>query len=158
MRFLAGLASLFRFEGRLGRRDFAAGALLVFLLTLGLGLLAERMFGLTPTEDEEFGLFRQPLPNALIMLFFYWIVLALSARRVRDIGAPVIPVVVGLAAIELLEWLVLPRLLEPRLPAPFSSMTLPGGLLSLAALLWLLLWPGRSGATDSTADAPRSRS
>lgn len=149
---LSGFSRLWRLDGRLGRGAFAAYLLLACLLTLGIAIAAEWLLGLTIAEDDDPRFFVEPVPNAAIQILLYWTLLALAVQRIRDTGFPVLPVIAAIAAIELLEYAVLPTLIEARLPAPLEAMTPLGGALSLASLLLLLLWPG---ATDRAPNSAR---
>jgi uncharacterized membrane protein YhaH (DUF805 family) len=152
----AFLASLWRLGGRLGRAGYAGRLAVVLALFLLVALAAEYVFGLTLAEETDPGLFREAVPNAAVLLLFYWVLLALAVQRIRDMGFPPLPWIAALIALELLEYALFPRLFAARLPEPLETMTLPGGLLSIAALLWLLFWPGASPDADATASAPSS--
>ncbi|WP_210337920.1 hypothetical protein [Bosea sp. 46] len=112
---------------------------------------------MTIAEDADPRLFVEPIPNAAIQALLYWTLLALAVQRIRDTGFPVLPVIAVMAAIELLEYAVLPVLMQARLPAPLETMTPLGGALSLASLLLLLLWPGARDRAPSSARPDPSR-
>lgn len=137
----SGFSRLWRLDGRLGRLAFAGYLLLACALLLVVVLIAERTLGLTWAEDADPRLFVEPIPDTAIQVLLYWTLLALAAQRIRDTGFPVVPVIAVMAAIELLEYAVLPTLIEARLPMPLETMTPLGGALSFASLLFLLLWP-----------------
>lgn len=151
----AFLASLWSLGGRLGRAAYAGRLAVALLLFLSMLLAAEWLLGLPLADEAEPGLFQEALPNAVAMLLFYWVLLALAVQRIRDMGFAPLPWVAALIALELLEYTIFPRLFAARLPEPLEAMTLPGGLLSIAALLWLLFWPSASPAA-ATAPAPSS--
>ncbi|WP_439496773.1 DUF805 domain-containing protein [Bosea sp. (in: a-proteobacteria)] len=147
----AFLTSFWRFDGRLARLAYAlrfAAALAVFLVVL---VLAVEIIGLTPVGTSGPWFFVEPVPNAIVMLLFYWVTIALSAQRIRDMGFPVLPIIAALVVLELLENLVLPHLTEARLPEPLEVMTPLGGILSIAALLWLFVWPSAGARPDQLA-------
>jgi uncharacterized membrane protein YhaH (DUF805 family) len=145
------LASFWRFDGRLARLAYALRCVVVIAVSLLLLILAMEVFGLTPAETSGPLFFVEPVPNFIVTLLFYWTVIALSAQRVRDMGFPVLPIVAALTALEGLENLVLPRITEARLPEPLEMMTPVGGILSIAAYLWLLVWPSARARSDHLA-------
>lgn len=147
----AFLTGFWRFDGRLARLAYAwrfAVAIAFFLVLLMLGA---DVFGLTPAEISDPFFFAEPVPNTILTLLFYWVMIALSAQRVRDMGFPVGPIIAALIALELLENFVLPGMTDARLSAPLETMTPLGGILSIAALLWLFLWPSARAGSDRVA-------
>lgn len=154
---LSGFSRLWRLDGRLGRSAFTGYLLLACLLMLSIAIAAERLLGLTIAEDDNPRFFVEPIPNAAIQILLYWTLLALAVQRIRDTGFPVLPVIIAMAAIELLEYAVLPALTQARLPAPLETMTPLGGALSLASLLFLLVWPGTKDRAPSSAPPDPSR-
>lgn len=154
---LSGFSRLWRLDGRLGRGAFAGYLLLACALLLVVAVIAERMLGLTWAEDADPRLFVEPIPNAAIQILLYWTLLALAVQRIRDTGFPVLPVIAVMAAIELLEYAVLPVLMQARLPAPLETMTPLGGALSFASLLLLLAWPSARDPAPSSARPDPSR-
>lgn len=154
---LSGFSRLWRLDGRLGRGAFAGYLLLACALLLVIAIVAERLLDLTWAEYADPSLFVEPVPNAAIQALLYWTLLALAVQRIRDTGFPVLPVVAVMAAIELLEYAVLPMLMQARLPAPLETMTPVGGALSIASLLFLLLWPSATDRAPSSAPPDPSR-
>ncbi|SEM35400.1 hypothetical protein SAMN04515666_110105 [Bosea lupini] len=154
---LSGFSCLWRLDGRLGRGTFAGYLLLACALLLVVAVIAERLLGLTWAEDADPRLFVEPIPNAAIQILLYWTLLALAIQRIRDTAFPVLPVIAVMAAIELLEYAVLPMLMQARLPAPLETMTPVGGALSIASLLFLLLWPSATDRAPSSAQPGPSR-
>lgn len=154
---LSGFSRLWRLDGRLGRGTFAGYLLLACALLLVVAVIAERLLGLTWAEDADPRLFVEPIPNAAIQVLLYWTLLALAIQRIRDTAFPVLPVIAVMAAIELLEYAVLPMLMQARLPAPLETMTPVGGALSIASLLFLLLWPSATDRAPSSAQPGPSR-
>lgn len=153
----SGFSPLWRLDGRLGRGTFAGYLLLACVLILGIAIAAEWLLGLTMAEDDDPRFFVEPLPNATIQILLYWALLALAVQRIRDAGFPVVPAIAVLAAIELLEYAVLPTLTEARLPAPLETMTPLGGALSFVSLLFLLVWPSARDRVPSSARPDPSR-
>lgn len=151
------LASFWRFDGRLARLAYILRCAVVIAFFLALLILAMETFGLTPAESSGPLFFVEPLPNLVFTLLFYWTIIALSTQRVRDMGFPVLPIIAALIALELLENLVLPRLTDARLPAPLEMMTPLGGVLSIVAYLWLLVWPSARDPAASSARPDPSR-
>lgn len=131
----------FRFSGVLNRPGFALhlGIWLAAMLTVALA--ATSLFDLTVSEAPS-RFWDEPFPDALLQALVLWTLLALGAQRIRDMGFPVLPCLLVLAAIELLETWLLPQFTEARLPAPLEEFTPLGGLLSIVSLAWLLFWPG----------------
>lgn len=154
---LSGLSRLWRLDGKLGRLAFAGHLALACALLLVIAVAAERLLDLTWAEDTDPRLFVEPVPNAAIQALLYWTLLALAVQRIRDTGFPVLPTIAAMAALELLEYAVLPSLTQARLPAPLETMTPLGGALSLASLLFLLLWPGATAPAPSSARPDPSR-
>ncbi|PZR85029.1 MAG: hypothetical protein DI537_31670 [Stutzerimonas stutzeri] len=154
---LSGLSRLWRRDGRLGRPAFAGHLALACAMLLAVALAAEQLLDLTWAEDADPRLFVEPVPNAAIQALLYGTLLALSIQRIRDTAFPVLPVIAAMAAIELLEHGVLPSLTQARLPAPLETMTPLGGALSLASLLFLLLWPSAKAPAPSSARPDPSR-
>lgn len=136
------LSDILGFTGRLGRLGFTLCLLGLILVALVAMLTLTEDLGLT-ISDTDGRLWDEPAADLTVVLPLYAVLIALTARRVRDIGWPVLPVLPGLTAIDLAEWFVLPRMTETRLPAPLDMFSPPGGVLSIAAMLWLLPWPGR---------------
>lgn len=153
----AFLASFWRFDGRLARLGYVLRCVVVIAFFLALLILAMEIFDLTPAESSSPLFFVEPTPNLVFMLPFYWTVLALSAQRVRDMGFPVLPIIAALTVLEVLENVVLPRLTESRLPEPLEMMTPVGGILSIIAYLWLLVWPSATARAPSSAPPDLSR-
>ena len=149
----AFLASFWRFDGRLARLGYTLRCVVVIAVSLALLILAMEAFGLTPAETSGPLFFVEPVPNLVFTLLFYWAIIALSAQRVRDMGFPVLPIIAALTLLELLENLVLPRLTEARLPEPLEMMTPVGGILSIIAYLWLLVWPSAKAGSDQLGPA-----
>lgn len=148
---MAFLASFWRFDGRLARLGYTLRCVLVIAVSLALLILGMEVFGLTPAETSGPLFFVEPVPNFIFTLLFYWTIIALSTQRVRDMGFPVLPIIAALTALELLENFVLPGLTEKRLPEPLEMMTPVGGILSIAAYLWLLVWPSAGARSDRPA-------
>ncbi|WP_126110162.1 MULTISPECIES: hypothetical protein [unclassified Bosea (in: a-proteobacteria)] len=154
----SGLSRLWRLDGRLGRIAFAGYLVLACTLLLVVAVVAAQLLNLTWADDADPRLFVEPLPNAAIQGLLYWTLLAIAAQRIRDTGFPVLPSIAVMAAIELLEYAVLPSLTQARLPAPLETMTPLGGALSLASLLFLLVWPSaRDRAPSSDRPDPSRR-
>jgi uncharacterized membrane protein YhaH (DUF805 family) len=153
----AFLASFWRFDGRLARLGYLLRCVVVIVFFLALLILGMEIFGLTPAESSGPLFFVEPIPNLVFTLLFYWAVIALSAQRVRDMGFAVLPIIAALIALEVLENFVLPRLTESRLPEPLEMMTPVGGILSIIAYLWLLVWPSARDPAPSSARPDPSR-
>lgn len=154
---MAFLASFWRFDGRLARlayalRFIAAAGFFLIVLIVGADV-----FGLTVAEESDPFFFVELVPNTVLTVLFYWVMVALSAQRVRDMGLPVLPIIAAMVVLELLETFVLPGLTEARLPEPLETMTLPGGIISIASLLWLFIWPSAKDRVPSSARPGLSR-
>lgn len=153
----AFLAGFWRFDGRLARLAYVLRCVVVIAFFLALLILAAEVFGLTPAETSGPLFFVEPIPNLVVALLFYWTIIALSAQRVRDMGFPVLPIIAALTMLEVLENLVLPRMTDARLPEPLETMTPVGGILSILAYLWLLVWPSAKAHAPSSAPPDPSR-
>ncbi|WP_436148116.1 DUF805 domain-containing protein [Bosea sp. LjRoot90] len=154
----AFLASFWRFDGRLARLAYALRCVVAIAFFLVLLILGADAFGLTVAEESGAFFFVEPIPNTVLTVLFCWVMFALPAQRVRDMGLPVLPIIAALIALELRENFVLPGMTDARLPAPLEAMTPLGGILSIAALLWLFAWPSaRDRAPNSARPDPSRR-
>ena len=135
----AFLAGFWRFDGRLARLAYVLRCVVVIAFFLALLILAAEVFGLTPAETSGPLFFVEPIPNLVVALLFYWTIIA------------------ALTMLEVLENLVLPRMTDARLPEPLETMTPVGGILSILAYLWLLVWPSAKAHAPSSAPPDPSR-
>ena len=143
------LVWLFDFRGRIGRARFAAG---LSLATLGaVGLLLVAALAASSLHWQGWALVAAALVVALPLL---WSLLALQAKRLRDIGLPVLvlPVVVALNIAD--RFLALRtgwRFLWP------DELTTPvSGLVNTVLLMAFLAWPGRP-VDEPAGSAPAAR-
>jgi uncharacterized membrane protein YhaH (DUF805 family) len=153
----AFLAGFWRFDGRLARLGYALRFAVAAGFFLVLLIMGADVFGLTVAEESTVFFFVEPVPNTVLTVLFYWMMVALSVQRVRDMGLPVLPIIAAMVVLELLETLVLPSLTEARLQEPLKTMTPLGGILSIASLVWLFVWPSAKDPAPSSARPDPSR-
>ncbi len=126
---------LFGFRGEIGRARYLAGLSLLFFSALALAVIMV-LAGMGLRWPRETG---SGLAAFAILVLGFWSILALSARRLRDLGAPPILVLGGVAVLCLLE-------------AVFAPFSLGGGgvqrpisaLILAAVALALIVWPGQA--------------
>lgn len=150
------LTSFWRFDGCLSRRGYALRFITLIVAFLALLELGTEVFGLTQAEASSLLVFVEPIPGTVLALLFYWVSLALSAQRLRDMGFPVLPIIAALITFDGLENFVLRHLTEARLPV-LDVMTPVGGVLSIATSLWLLVWPSATTPAPNSAPPDPSR-
>jgi uncharacterized membrane protein YhaH (DUF805 family) len=145
------LEGAFSFRGRLGRLQF-------FLDSLALGVacflfVVAVAFFVMPAKST--GLAMAVVIGAVVLFapVVIWVSLSLQARRIRDIGWDPVVVLVGWAALGVLD-LVLAKLV-PSLAVPDQHGTFIGSFVNLAMSLALLFWPSSDDAGDVSAPPPR---
>jgi uncharacterized membrane protein YhaH (DUF805 family) len=151
------LATLFGFQGRLGRLPYlgwsaAAMFLLIavaaFFLVVGIGLAG------ATSPDGAGPKILGGLMALTSLVVGMWTSLALSAKRIRDTGFAPLPVIIGFLLLTLVDALILTRLTGVRFFWPFAQYTPLGGLAAIAGMVFLLCWPS---APARLPDAPGAR-
>ena len=140
------LKALFSWNGVLDRRRYllwtvaslvvpaiAVGSIAVLGRALGRSISA----GEPPPLSPALGVLLSLFPLAVLAVFL-WSTMVLTAKRLRDIGLPPLPVMMGLAAAALGVKFVLAPLLSGVVVALLTAAW------SYGVPLFLLLWPGRS--------------
>jgi uncharacterized membrane protein YhaH (DUF805 family) len=150
------LATLFGFQGRLGRLPYlgwsvAAMFLLIavvaFFLIVGIGLAgATSAYGAGPKILGG-------LMALTSMVVGAWTTLALSAKRIRDTGFAPLPVIIGFVLLSLVDALILTRLTGVRFFWPFAQYTPLGGLAGIAGTVFLFCWPSAPARSPDAAGA-----
>jgi uncharacterized membrane protein YhaH (DUF805 family) len=141
------IGALFGFQGRLARLAFlgwnlaamalvAAIALAYLALGTGLSGLLSGIRGAPTFFGAATGL--------TCAAAGIWMTLALTTKRVRDIGLAPLPLVVAATAVLMVDHYSLTRLTELRFFPPFANYTPLGGLLAFTWLVLLICWPGKT--------------
>lgn len=143
------LTFMFDPRGRTTRVGFLVGmaALTAFTLVWGLACAVVMTVATVAVLHLQRG---DPLAQALVVgtalliaAPVIWSSIAMSARRLRDAGLPVIAVCVLMMAIPFLDKAVLVHFTNARFVWPFPDMTPLGGAVTAAVWLVLLLMPAR---------------
>jgi uncharacterized membrane protein YhaH (DUF805 family) len=149
--------ALFGFQGRLARLAFLgwnlAGMALVAVMAVAFLVLGAGLSGLLS------GLHGAPAILGAITglscgVAGIWTTLALTTKRIRDVGLAPWPLIIGATAILMVDYYSLTRLTEVRFFAPFAKYTPLGGLFAVAWIAFLICWPS---ASEPVPDAPRNR-
>jgi uncharacterized membrane protein YhaH (DUF805 family) len=151
------LAKLFSFRGQLTRLEFlgwsVAATLLLVVITVIL--MAASVIGAKELRAGV-GAGMLGLIIALVMAVAYlWCGLALAAKRIRDIGLSPLIVMTSLFLFDIVDVLMLTRLIHARFFWPLDQYTIIGGAVNLAYLGALLLWPSQDA--DASPAEPSAR-
>ena len=146
---MGALGDLFSFDGRIGRLGFLWRSLLGALAIGGGGALAGSAiyFALRPQSLTGAETWTQWLLTGAVLLGM-WIGFALASRRLRDMGLEpthILPLFAALWVVN--EVLVAP--LSQIQPQTYGAVEAAWELVSCAALLPLLFWPGRAPSASS---------
>jgi hypothetical protein len=110
---------------------------LLFASLVGLGIGVRALdIGLSLATELVFGAIVLVLVIAAV-----WTTYALQAKRIRDAGLPPLMVIVAVMLISIVDEVVLTHLTEMRFPVPFHHNTPIGGVIAVAYLAMLMLWP-----------------
>jgi uncharacterized membrane protein YhaH (DUF805 family) len=146
------LRSLFGLKGEVGRLAFVGWNLALFLAAILVTLVFVAVqyalafaFGL---RSQAASWVMAGVTAVLVLVPYLWVGIALQAKRLRHMGWPPVPILVGLLALTAAEMALRARMPIP-LPDPLSRYS----LIQILAYLVLVVWPGRSGA----AIAPSGR-
>ena len=130
------LNDLFGFRGRIGRLKFFGLWMLQGVVVL-VAIVVAVVIGAPMLKDRNLlGLL--PLLGAFVIGFWIW--LAISSKRMADIGIPR-----GLRRYVYLAWFFISGLIGAALGARYIGINI---LLGQAPLLMLLFWPGQRSAGD----------
>jgi uncharacterized membrane protein YhaH (DUF805 family) len=152
------LAKLFSFRGRLSRLEFIgwsfAASLLLVVITVAL--MAASVIG-AKELSAGVGAGVLGLLIALAMgVAYLWCGLALAAKRIRDIGWSPLIVMASLFLFDIVDVLMLTRLIHARFFWPLDQYTIIGGAVNLVYLGTLLLWPSQDADASPAEPAART--
>jgi uncharacterized membrane protein YhaH (DUF805 family) len=152
------LANLFSFHGRMARLEFLgwtiASLAIVFVTTAILvfgGIVGAK--GLHAGKGQATAIVL--ILSAVVFVIAMWSSLAISAKRVRDLGLSPLVVIGVLIVFDIVDALVLTRYTSARFFWPLAQYTMVGGMVNTAAYAAMLLWPGKSedgGPRQSSAE------
>ena len=154
------LAKLFSFHGRMTRLEYLGWTIvslvIVAIITAVLmfaGLMAA--IGLHAGKGQAFaaGL----VVGVPMLVIAVWSGFAITAKRVRDMGLSPLLVIGALIVFDIIDLLVLKRLTPVRFYWPLAEHTMAGGIVNIAYLAALLLWPGQgddAGPRSPADDLP----
>jgi uncharacterized membrane protein YhaH (DUF805 family) len=151
------LAKLFSFRGRLTRLEFLGWsvAAILLLVVITVVLVAASVIG-AKELGAGVGAGALGLIMGLAMAIAYiWCGLALAAKRIRDIGWSPLIVITSLILFEIIDMVILTRLIPVRYLWPLDQHTIVGGVVNLAYLGALLFWPSQD--TDASPAEPSAR-
>jgi uncharacterized membrane protein YhaH (DUF805 family) len=136
----------FTFEGRLDRLGYLWRCAALLFVLAGLESVGRNMLVVLLGEHGLFGVRTwTEWATAAVLLLAAWAALALSSRRLRDMGAEpawVVPLYGFLCSVGI-------GLGEPMLrlaPAPFDSAEAVAMMMPSLAAVPLIIWPGRRSA------------
>jgi uncharacterized membrane protein YhaH (DUF805 family) len=150
------LGAMFSFRGRINRLQYFAGN---FALCLALALAATLMFVNIAAGARSGGLGSIGLGLVLELAFlltWYWTVLSLQARRLRDMGWSPSIVMPAWFALALVDRLIAGGAASGRglmMQIAMAVVGTPvGGLINLALGLCLLFWPSKTYEVEPRVD------
>ena len=151
------LAKLFSFRGRLTRLEFLGWsvAAILLLVVTAVVLVAASVVG---AKDLRAGAGAGVLGLIIglgMAVAYIWCGLALAAKRIRDIGWSPLIVITSLILFEIVDIVMLTRLIPVRYLWPLDQHTIVGGVVNLAYFGALLFWPSQD--TDASPAEPSAR-
>jgi uncharacterized membrane protein YhaH (DUF805 family) len=151
------LAKLFSFRGRMKRLEFLGWSVLATVL-LVLALATLLIGGVFSVRGAHLGVEAVIIVVAVwavLIVGCTWISLALSAKRIRDIGGNPTIVITAVFAITLIDALVLTRFTKLPLFWLGHQHTMVGLVINMAYGAALLLWPSENSNTEPGEPARR---
>jgi uncharacterized membrane protein YhaH (DUF805 family)/TPR repeat protein len=145
--------ALFGFQGRLQRLAFLgwnlAGMILVGAIAVGF-LILGAVFSQAGGAATVLGVLMALSCGGTGI----WMTLALTAKRIRDIGLAPLPVMIAAIVLLTFDYYFLTGLTGVRFFSPFGQYTPLGGLFAAGSMVLLICWPS---ATGPASDASGSR-
>ena len=151
------LQAIFGFRGQLGRLAFlgwtGAATILVFVVTMVFLAAGGVLAGILPADGGGPRILGLSMAVAAFVIGI-WSTLALQAKRLRDIGLGPLKWMIGVTALLMVDQWALTHVTDLRFFPPLSHYTPLGGLICVAYMIVLLLWPSAEESA-ATPEPPR---